>query len=90
MKLAANFRSEEHEHHQAHVLGQVCNTKQNPKNRADTKCVNDTDIWKGGYSSYLGRSHRRMYMNLIFRSTANNCCEKSAEAIVPKKKVGMG
>jgi len=35
-KPAANFRSEEHEYHQAQVVGQVCNTKRNPINWADT------------------------------------------------------
>jgi len=34
-----------------------------------------------------GLTDVRSYNN---RNTANNCCEKSAEAIVPKKKVGKG
>ena len=54
-------------------------TKSNKLNRYNS--VNDADIWKEGYSSYLGRSHRRMDVYII-RGTANNCCEKSAEAIV--------
>ena len=62
-------------------------TKSNKLSRYNS--VNDADIWKEGYSSYLGRSHRRadVYIN---RNTANNRCEKSAEAIVPKIKVGKG
>ena len=51
--------------------------------------VNDADIWKEGYSSYLGRSHGRVDVNKI-RSMDNSSREKSAEAIVPKKKVGKG
>jgi len=54
-------------------------TKSNKLNRYNS--VNDADIWKEGYSSYLGRSHGRMDENKI-RGTANNRCEKSAEAIV--------
>lgn len=52
--------------------------------------VNDADIWNEGYSSYLGRSHERVDV-IIIRSMDNSCREKSAEAIVPKKKeVGKG
>ena len=43
--------------------------------------VNDADMWEEGYSSYLGRSHERVEMNII-RNTDNSCREKSAEAIV--------
>jgi len=49
-------------------------TKSNKLSRYNS--VNDADIWKEGYSSYLGRSHRRI------NNTDNNRCEKSAEAIV--------
>jgi hypothetical protein len=43
--------------------------------------INDTDIWNEGYSSYLGRSHGRVDVNII-RSTDNSSREKSAEAIL--------
>ncbi|MEI6753321.1 MAG: hypothetical protein WCK78_09125 [Paludibacter sp.] len=36
-------------------------TKSNKLSRYNR--VDDADIWKGGYSSYLGRSHRRIDMN---------------------------
>ena len=47
------------------------------------KRENDADRWNEGYSPYLGRSHRRANVN--FSRTANNCCEKSAEAVVDRR-----
>ena len=56
-------------------------TKSNKLNGYNS--VNDADIWKGGYSSYLGRSHGRTDVYRI-RGTDNSCREKSADAIVDK------
>ena len=58
-------------------------TKSNKLSRYNS--VNDADRWNEGYSSYLGRSHGRMNVTKI-RNADNSCREKSAEAIVPKKK----
>ncbi len=57
-------------------------TKSNKLSRYNN--VNDADIWNGGYSSYLGRSHGRVDVNKI-KSTDNSCREKSAEAIVDER-----
>ena len=65
----------------------ICRTSLHDKTKSNIlngyKSENDADIWNEGYSPYLGRSHRRA--NVIFRRTANNCCEKSADAIVNRR-----
>jgi hypothetical protein len=51
--------------------------------------VNDAGIWNEGYSSYHGRSHRRMETKYEVR-LKKICCEKSAEIIVPDETTNSG
>nr|WP_321377742.1 hypothetical protein [uncultured Bacteroides sp.] len=55
-------------------------TKSN--NYPGSQRVNVAVTWDEGYASYHGRSHGRVDV-FFFRNTDNNCCEKSADDIVP-------
>src|SRR5690606_39770745 len=75
-------------HTRAKWAGRGSKTNQKPT-LPRVHMVNAAGMWDESYLSYPGRSHGRADV-FFFGWTANNCREKSAEAIVPRLRAAPG